>query len=250
MPEIIPAILPKDFNDLREHLALARGHAPLVQIDITDGNYVPDKTWPYTEDDGMFQRIANEEEAMPYWQDVDFEIDMMIHHAEQVVNTWLTVGAKRLVVHVDSDTDVWDVIRQVRDVSREPDSVVYTPIGVAMNTTTPLEKAIQYLDTGEDSDSADFVQCMGIERIGYQGQEFDERVLDNVEAIRSRYSDIPINVDGSVNMDTISQLVDAGATRLVAGSAVFESGDVSTEIKNLTSLAQGGGDDAPRHVME
>ena len=236
MTEIIPAILPNDFDDLREHLALVRGIAPMVQIDVTDGDFVPDATWPYINDgDNVFERLANEEEAMPYWQEVDFEIDMMVQQAEESVLKWVNAGARRIVLHVESRTDIEKALREVRDISNDPDSVLYTPVGVALNTTTDRSEVTKWLNE-RDVYQADFVQCMGIERIGYQGQEFDERVLDHIEALRNDYSDMPITVDGSVNTDTAPQLVEAGATRLVAGSAIFEHDDVSTAIDDLKNV--------------
>ncbi|MEX0930608.1 MAG: hypothetical protein WDZ79_02925 [Candidatus Paceibacterota bacterium] len=237
MPEIIPAILPEDINDLREHLVLVRGVALWVQIDITDGEFVPDATWPYVNDaDQLFQRIAAEEEALPYWQDFQFEIDLMVHHAERVVLDWVKAGARRVIPHVESDSDIATIIADLREISRDKDSLAYTEIGVALNNGTPLEEATQWVAETDEEDGIDFIQCMGIERIGYQGQEFDERVLENVSELRRRYPEMPISVDGSVNLDTAGELVEAGATRLVAGSAIFESHDVHTAIEQLKSV--------------
>ncbi|MEX1027134.1 MAG: hypothetical protein WD049_03890 [Candidatus Paceibacterota bacterium] len=234
MPAVIPAILPEDLNDLREHLVLVQGLVPWVQIDITDGEFVPDATWPYVNDpDGLFTRIASEEEALPYWQDFDFEVDLMVKHAERVVLDWVKAGARRVVPHVEAESDIAAIIAELREITREKDSLAYTEIGVALNTTTPLEEATRWISETDDADSIDFVQCMGIERIGYQGQEFDERVLENVRELRRRYPELPISVDGSVNLDTAGELVEAGATRLVAGSAIFESHDVHTAIEQL-----------------
>ena len=84
MIEIIPAILPKDYEDLKNKIALVRGVAPLVQIDICDGVFVPSKTWPFSTggaDDFNFHRILNEEEGMPFWEDIDFELDLLVADA-------------------------------------------------------------------------------------------------------------------------------------------------------------------------
>lgn len=237
MTEIIPAILPEDFDDLREHLALVRGIAPMVQVDIVDGEFAPDPTWPYANDPGgIFERLAAEEEAMPFWKEIDFEMDMMVHRAEDTVHDWLRAGAGRIILHVESDTDIAKVLNEVRTISTHTDSVAYTPVGIALNTTTAIEDITPFFD-GDDN-TADFVQCMGIERIGYQGQDFDERVLDTIEAIRMRYPQLPISVDGGVDVDTASQLAEAGATRLISGSFIFESGDIAGAIQQLKEVSE------------
>jgi pentose-5-phosphate-3-epimerase len=66
MHEIIPAILPRDLDDLVGHLEEVRGVARLVQIDVVDGRFAPTRTWPY-EDRASFEDILSEEQWMPLW---------------------------------------------------------------------------------------------------------------------------------------------------------------------------------------
>ena len=105
-------------------------------------------------------------------------------------------------------------------------------LGLAINTTTPLSAIEQYLDR------IDFVQCMGIEHIGQQGEPFDPRVLEQIKSLRSIYPEIIISVDGSVNEDTAPLLVQAGANRLVVGSALIHSYDVRETIKFMENLSR------------
>ena len=105
-------------------------------------------------------------------------------------------------------------------------------LGLAINTTTSIDVLAPYCHR------IDFVQCMGIARIGFQGEPFDERVLDQVRVARSTRPDMPISVDGAVNMETAKRLVETGATRLVSGSAILEADDFTqaiAEMKNLVS---------------
>ena len=70
MIDIIPAILPKDHEDLKNKVALVRGVVPVAQVDICDGNFVSSKTWPFSTggfEDFNFIKIMNEEEGMPFW---------------------------------------------------------------------------------------------------------------------------------------------------------------------------------------
>lgn len=224
MIEIIPAIMPKSYEDLAEKMGLFAGVVPLVQLDIMDGKFVPARTWPYYPGDQHFERIVTEDEGMPEWEFIDFEADLMVENPEEAVSKWVSAGARRIIVHVESMTDFEAVRNSV------PQDLV--ELGLALNTTTPLESIEAYMQ------DIDFVQCMGIEKIGFQGEAFDERVLAQVRNIRSRYLEMPISIDGAVNYETARALVDAGATRLVSGSTILKSGDVSNTIEDLRNLVQ------------
>jgi ribulose-phosphate 3-epimerase len=69
------------------------------------------------------------------------------------------------------------------------------------------------------------IQCMGIKQVGYQGQPFDERVIEQVKKVHAMYPDKFVSVDGGVSMDNAVALVEAGATELVIGSALFQNTD-------------------------
>ena len=91
MTEIIPAILVREFHELKSTLSRLVGVAETVQIDFCDGVYVPSKTWPYTQGiteegepvDNDFQKIINEEEGMPFWNDFEFEFHLMVKDAHK-----------------------------------------------------------------------------------------------------------------------------------------------------------------------
>ena len=223
MIEIIPAIMPKDYEHLDEMTSLFVGVVPMVQLDIMDGKFVPARTWPYPKD-AHFDAIVAEEEGMPRWEDINFEVDLMVSDTESVVSKWVSAGASRIIVHVESMVDFEKIRASV------PTGLI--ELGLAINTTTPVEAIEPYLDR------IDFIQCMGIAKIGFQGQPFDEHVLENVRKIRKAHPELPISIDGSVNFDTARSLVDAGATRLVSGSAILEADDFVSaiaEMKNLVS---------------
>ena len=79
MSEIIPAIIPKSFSDLTEKLSLVTGLAPFVQIDVLDGKFTPERSWPnISAPDADFVKIIREEEEFPYWEEIDFEVDLMV----------------------------------------------------------------------------------------------------------------------------------------------------------------------------
>ena len=237
MAEIIPAILPKDLDDLRDKMAQVSGLAPIVQIDVCDGKFVPSKSWPYVKG-GMdeFARIIAEDEGFPFWDSLDIEIDLMVRHPEEVIESWIRAGAKRLVIHIESTPKTLEIIEKLRDeYGTAKDEAFGLEIGVALDIKTPNEEVYEILDlVDEEGDSIiDFVQFMGIDKVGFQGQEFDDQVLEKISDMRNLYPNTAISVDGGVNFDNAADLISAGATRLISGSAVFESGDIAKAIHDL-----------------
>ena len=234
MIEIIPAIMPENTGDLEAKLAQVAGHAPVVQIDVMDGKFVKNVSWPYTESEEYFQNILDEGAGMPYWDQFDFEIDLMAFHPEELVENWISAGARRIVVHEES-TDKETLDKILADFRKrfpkidEPD-VFGVEIGWAQNIETAVESLFPFLDR------IDFVQFMGIDEIGVQGNPFDDRVLDKIRALRAHAPEVIITVDGAVSLETASELITAGANRLVIGSAIFKSEDVAETIKEFKHL--------------
>lgn len=240
MVEIIPAILPENIDDLREKLSLISGIAPLTQIDICDGKFTPTKTWPYKKGvDETFLKIVGQEEGFPFWDSVDFEADFMVKHPENIIDSWISAGAKRIIIHIESTPDTLSLIRKIRlEYQHKNESSYGVEIGVALNIDTSNEEIYDILNTLKEEDNMpiDFVQFMGIENIGYQGEPFDERVFEKIRDLRERFPETIISVDGGVSLENATELIEAGANRLVSGSAIFESGDIAGTIEIFQGL--------------
>ena len=234
MIEIIPAVMPTNTTDLQSKLAQVAGHMSVAQIDVMDGKFVKNVSWPYTEDGEYFQSILHEDTGLPYWDQFDFEVDLMLVRPEEVINDWITAGVRRIVVHQESTDNLDQILRDFRErfpKSEQPD-VFDCEIGLAQNIDTPIENVFSYLNR------IDFVQLMGIETIGEQGQPFENRVLDKVRALRAHAPTAIISVDGGVSLDTAPELISAGANRLVVGSAIFKSEDIGETIKEFKKLGK------------
>jgi len=237
--EIIPAVMPKNYEDLKNKVALVRGHVQTVQIDLMDGKFVRGRTWPFADgdiissSDAHLLRIMGEQEGMPFWEDIDYELDLMVSDAVENFDSYLKLGPKRLIFHIEAvvGTDP-TTAKEFGEFLEGIDLYVRdnTQIGVAINTTTPIEKVFPFIPF------IDFVQCMGIEKIGFQGEPFDERVLDQIKSLRKEFPELIISVDGGVNLDTAPILKDAGANRLVVGSAIFQSFDIKEAIDELENI--------------
>lgn len=228
MIRVVPAILPQDFEHLSEELARVANHVPLVQIDVANGSYAPSTTWPYhnpSQTDGQFARIARQEEGMPFWEDLDFEVDLLLTEPENHIPDWIQVGAAGFIVHTESTDHHADCVGLIR----EADGL----LGWGIKPSTDLEELFDLIDT---LDMPDFVQVMGNDKIGYHGISLDASVYGIVEAIRDRYADLLIAVDIGVTTDTAPRLVAAGATKLVSGSTILNAENPAAIIAQFQNL--------------
>ena len=239
MPEIIPAILPKNYDDLKDKISLVRGIAPLVQVDLCDGIFVKNITWPFlarASDDSFldndldihFTNILNEQEGMPCWDAVDFELDLMVHDAVQNFDIYTKLGPKRIIFHLEAVGD----INEFKDFLEGIDSYIKDAIqiGVAVSPTASVEFVFPV------APFVDFVQVMGIDHEGIQGEDFDPKCLEHIKTLKEKFPGIIISVDGAVNLETAPALVVAGADRLVAGSAIFNSNDIVSTLEKFRAL--------------
>jgi ribulose-phosphate 3-epimerase len=233
MIEIIPAIMPDSADDLRAKVRKVKDHVALAQIDIMDGVFVDSKSWPYiqggTEVDEFFQALMRQDDGLPFWDTLDYEIDLMIQAPERHLAEWLPLGASRLIFHIESilDKDFFFHGELFNGQSRKIGNETVIEVGLAINPGTPIDELLPYVP------QVDFVQLMGIAKIGYQGQPFDERVFMHIERLRREFPGLTMSIDGAVNRDTARGLKDAGVTRLVSGSAIFQAEDVGSAIAAL-----------------
>lgn len=223
MIEVVPSLPAQTFQELKTKIGIVRGLVSTFQIDIADGMFVPNRSWPMNPGDkAQFQRMVKGDEALPYKDELEFEVHFMAHNPEKLLPDWMKLGVVRALFHVEARHD-FSTLRSVAGDSVE--------LGVSLNIGTPISRIDEYIE------HIGVVQLMGIAKIGVQGQPFDERVLDSIREVKERYGDVIIEVDGSVNLKTAPQLVEAGARRLAPGSYVFNAEHPKEAIDALTALS-------------
>lgn len=195
--EIIPAILAKDEKELRRKVESVVGLCETIQIDVMDGKFVDNATWNEPE---RLQKMP-----LP----MEFEVHLMVEDPLERCDAWSLAGCSRVLIHAESVEDLADALRQAKSYGMEA--------GISLNPETPISAI-------EDAiPEADVVQVMGVHP-GWMGQEFQEVALEKVRELREKYPDLMIEVDGGVAVGIAGKLAEAGADRLVSGSAVFNSG--------------------------
>jgi len=220
---IVPAIIPESLDHLQTRLRDVHHVVNRVQIDVLDGSYTPTKSWPY---EGVskdtFEAIRRQDEGLPFWQDFDFEIDLMVEKPEEHIEEWALAGAACLIIHVETTKKLVDVARQCAERRLE--------FALALKPSTDtgaLEPVI---------DQALFVQVMGNDRIGYHGVALDDAALATVQAVREQWPEMLIGVDIGVNEETIPKLAAVGVRRFAVGSAIFNYSAPAGAVSHLENI--------------
>lgn len=230
MIEIIPAILPQTFRDIEEGVNAVHELAPKIQIDFCDGKYVESKTWWFNgKDIQKKDDIVSETIGLPFWDSINYEFDLMISDPLSQIDTFIALGPSKIIFHkkaisVEALISYFDSLPEI--------TLQMISFGIAIELDDDPEEIaplVPYLRR---------IQCMGIEHIGVQGQPFTDKAVTLVKRLYELYGDkVRISVDGGVNEHAIPALVAAGATRLVVGSAIFQSVDPHGTIEKLQTIA-------------
>ena len=228
--QIIPAIMPESYDDIREKARLVMHAVDTVQLDLMDGEYVPPRTYPFRHGGTISEQALREleENGLPFWENLNYELDLMVARPERFFESFLAFSPSRIILHFASVHE-WE-----RALSFSEELSSFIDFGLAITVFDSPEEVKAILDSGNFS----FIQCMGIEKIGYMGQKFTDEVFPLIEWVREHYPHLKISVDGGVSEATIEELAKAGVNRFVSGSAVFHHGVPEENVYFLDSLIQ------------
>jgi ribulose-phosphate 3-epimerase len=213
MPKIVPAIIPKSFDELEDKIDIVSDFVDRVQIDISDGEFGGSVTWPYTEGDDF----PNHE--FSYKDSLSIELDLYATNPEEIVPAWVDAGVKTVILHLEMIDDPSIIIADLK----------LQDIEVGLSISPSTKSSI--LDTWIPE--IDFVQLMGNDKVMFSGVKLDPNVYAKISELRAKYPELEIAVDIGVNFETAPKLIKAGATKLVAGTAVYGSENVEEAIEKL-----------------
>jgi ribulose-phosphate 3-epimerase len=230
MAEIIPAILPKHFLDLKEKIELAVGRTQYVHIDVTDGTLTENSNWPYAKENVEFDRLRKEESGFPFWEDLHFEAHLMVKDVEGKYEEWVRAGIERLIVHIESfDTseELSEFLLKLQKHFSLRDSDFGIEVGLGVNLSTPISEVLHHVL------ECDFVHFMSVKDDGMQGEVFEEEIFDKIKELRSEYPEVILAVDGGVSLMNAKRLLEAGVERLVVGSAIYAADNPDDALEEL-----------------
>lgn len=214
MLEIIPAILTKNKQEFKQRLLLASSFAKTIQIDIMDGLFVENKT-PRPLNNGSWYKEYLTENTHPL---KNIELHLMVINPWKIIKDWQELsGLKKIIWHVEAPIDHEEMILAVHQMGLKT--------CLAINPKTLISQILPYIPTkpnnsGQKKFLLDGVLVMGV-MPGYSGQPFIKDVLKNIKTLHKKFPQLPISVDGGVNLQNAKSLINAGATKLNAAGAIF-----------------------------
>lgn len=215
---LAPSLLSADFSRLADEIEdVAQAGADSLHLDLMDGHFVPNLTFgPLV--------VASLAGKCP----IPLDAHLMVTDPDALFNDLAAAHVARIAVHVEACTHLQRTLQTIRDAGLES--------GVAINPATPLGVLEEVFDW------VDFVLIMSVNP-GFGGQKFLPQSVDKIRRLRAMAGDrtLDISVDGGVDLSNAGLLAAAGATTLIAGSAVFGFDDRAAALARLRAAAADGG---------
>ena len=203
MVKIAPSVLSADFGALAEEVAKVEPEADLFHVDVMDGHFVPNITIGPLVVEAIHRRTR-----------VPLDVHLMIQNPERYISAFAQAGASYLTVHAEACPHLHRTIQQIRETGAKP--------GVALNPSTSLHTVEHILD------QVDLILLMSVNP-GFGGQSFIPFILKKIEEMARRLQRLEprpeLEVDGGIKIENCRAVAQAGATILVAGSAIFGAPD-------------------------
>ena len=214
MLKLAPSLLAADFSRLHEDIkVIEESGAHYLHLDVMDGMFVPSISFGTP----VISRLRS-------CTDLKFDVHMMVEEPGRFVQDYAEAGADLITVHAEACRHLDRTVRQIRRLGIK--------VGVALNPATSLS-ALDYI-----LNEVDMILLMSVNP-GFGGQKYIPYVTEKIKILRSclneRGLSADIQVDGGVSLENAEEIVRAGATVLVAGSAVFK-GDIRENTRAFIKL--------------
>jgi len=219
MISIEASVLSADFAALGEQAQQAeRAGVDAIQIDVMDGQFVPNITFG----PGIVRALRSQVE-------LPLDVHLMIADPGSQIEAFAQAGADRLIVHQEATPHLHRLLQSIGELGVE--------VGVSINPGTPLDVLEEVLHM------IDLVQIMTVNP-GWGGQAFLHGQLDKIQRLKLMLSerglDVPIGVDGGIDITTAPLVVEAGARMLVSGSSIYnDEAPVLDNVKALRASVSG-----------
>lgn len=209
MSEIIPSVIAKNFEEVKEKISQLDDFVSWAQLDISDGIFASPQGWGNADD---LENLSGK---------IKVEAHLMVEKPEDVLKQWMSL-ADRVLIHLESTDYLADIIESFDGAPNR--------LGIVLKSDTPVETLEDFVG------KVDYIQLMSVTTLGSYGGRFDDNIFERLKITRAIFPNVIISVDGGVNLDNAVHLIESGANHLVVGSAIWESSDPIKTIKQFQSL--------------
>jgi ribulose-phosphate 3-epimerase len=217
MVRIAPSVLSADFGSLGEEIGKVEPVADLLHVDVMDGHFVPNLTIGPVVVEAIRRRTH-----------LPLDVHLMIQHPDRYIGAFAKAGAAYLTVHAEVCPHLHRTLQQIREAG--------VKAGVALNPSTSLHAVEHVLD------QVDLILILSVNP-GFGGQSFIPFVIKKIEEMRSWLDRLAVRpeleVDGGINLENCRDAARAGATILVAGSAIFGAADPRVATSQIRQAVNG-----------
>ncbi|MCJ1352298.1 MAG: RIBULOSE-phosphate 3-epimerase [Icmadophila ericetorum] len=240
---IAPSILSADFAALgRECSGMIESQCDWLHIDIMDGHFVPNITFGAPVVTKIRPCVERPKQA---YGKGTFDCHMMIAEPKKWVKDFQKAGCDLYCFHYEaaiSSTAAENPADNVAQLTSPKELINYIHengmlAGIAIKPDTPVDVLWDILENENKAEVPDMVLIMTVHP-GFGGQKFMASELPKVKALREKYPELNIEVDGGLGEGTIDQAADAGANVIVAGSAIFGAKDPADVISKLRAAVE------------
>lgn len=213
--ELVPSLLSCDFGHIEKEIRMvAEAGCRYIHWDVMDGHFVPNISLGVPVIASLREKCS-----------IIFDVHLMIENPQAFIELFQKAGSDIITFHIETTDNPRQIINDIKSKG--------VKAGVAVNPYTPLENIYEILD------KVDLVLLMTVNP-GFGSQSFIPEVLSKIEALRSikesRSLDFLLEVDGGINLQTVTEVLKAGADLIVAGSSVFHSKNPQETIQQYKNI--------------
>jgi ribulose-phosphate 3-epimerase len=217
MAEIVPSILSADFAHLAGDIARVENTGiSMLHVDVMDGHFVPNLTLgpPVVRSIRKITKLT-------------LDVHLMIEDPDRFAPIFIEAGADQISVHQEACKHLDRTIRMIQSEGARA--------GVVLNPATPIHTLDDVIEI------VDYVLIMSVNP-GFEAQKFIPNALNKIRALDARRRalglQLPIEIDGGINLENLGDVIRAGCDWVVAGSSVFHSDDPATTVTRMQQIAK------------